>query len=65
MGMDKSRVISRVISNVPKCTQMYLFASGSYYRAFSENPVNTAFSIRMIPGKVQDVRGFESPMLHH
>ena len=44
---------------------MYLFASESCYREFSENPDISAFLTRMIQGKVQDVRGFESPMLHH
>lgn len=62
---EKRRVISRVISYVPKCTQMYLFASESCYREFSENPDISAFLTCMNQEKVQDVRGFESPMLHH
>lgn len=65
MGMDKSRVISRVISCVPKCTQMYHFGPERQKRVLSENPDISAFLSYMIQGKAQDVRGFESPMLHH
>lgn len=65
MGVDKSRVISRVISNVPKCTQMYHFGPERPKWVLSENPDISAFLTCMCPEKVQDVRGFESPMLHH